>query len=248
MGWPSADPAGPSCCRRQLFARAGAALGAAAFAGSASAKAGQFGKIGIFGMEDISSPFQPGGPKSGPDSTYGYAKSDGPILATGYEVSSPETRRANLVSFESGAAECTLTWGLSPPPSPSPADAFPRSPTMHRARPRWVMGTEPREPGTRESGGSASTILKTLPALSATRDECAAITSVRRAPSPTPPPSPVQNDVTREKAMFVESARRLKTLQPKIDSKTWWFVRCVHFTSPNLSPPPPPPPMVEHWR
>lgn len=72
--------------RRQLFARAGAALGAAAFAGSANAKAGQFGKIGIFGMEDISSPYQPGGPKSGKDATYGFAKSDGPILAADYEL------------------------------------------------------------------------------------------------------------------------------------------------------------------
>merc|ERR1719460_668791 len=104
--------------RRQLFARAGAALAGAAMASSASAKAGQFGKIGVFGMEDLSSPYVPGGPKSGADSTYGYAKSDGPILATGYEA-----------------------------------------------------------------------------------------------------------DVSREKASFLESARRLKTLGPKIESKTWWFVR-----------------------
>merc|ERR1719331_2366508 len=104
--------------RRQLFARAGAAVFGAAMTQSASAKAGQFGKIGIFGMEDISSPYVPGGPKSGKDSTYGYQKSDGPILATGYE-----------------------------------------------------------------------------------------------------------NDVTREKALFVESTRRIKTLLPKIESKTWWFVR-----------------------
>jgi len=104
--------------RRQLFARAGAALAGAAFASSASAKAGQFGKIGVFGMEDLSSPYQPGGPKSGKDATYGYAKSDGPILADGYE-----------------------------------------------------------------------------------------------------------NDVTREKASFLESARRVKSLGPKVESKTWWFVR-----------------------
>merc|ERR1711988_6840 len=96
----------------------GAALGAAAFAGSANAKAGQFGKIGVFGMEDISSPFQPGGPKSGKDATFGYAKSDGPMLANGYEL-----------------------------------------------------------------------------------------------------------DVTREKAAFVESSKRFKSLLPKIESKTWWFVR-----------------------
>merc|ERR1719247_3201265 len=110
--------AGDASSRRQLFARAGAALAGAAFASSASAKAGQFGKIGIFGMEDLSSPYQPGGPKSGPDATYGYAKSDGPILATGYE-----------------------------------------------------------------------------------------------------------SDVGREKALFLESARRIKTLGPKVESKTWWFVR-----------------------
>jgi len=104
--------------RRQLFARAGAALAGAAFASSASAKAGQFGKIGIFGQEDISSPFQPGGPKSGKDATYGYAKSDGPMLATGYE-----------------------------------------------------------------------------------------------------------SDVEREKGLFLEGVRRIKTLGPKIEAKTWWFVR-----------------------
>jgi len=104
--------------RRQLFARAGAALAGAAMASSASAKAGQFGKIGVFGMEDISSPYVPGGPKSGKDATFGYAKSDGPILAKGYE-----------------------------------------------------------------------------------------------------------EDIAREKAAFLESSRRLKTLGPKIESKTWWFIR-----------------------
>jgi len=104
--------------RRQLFARAGAAIFGAAMAESASAKAGQFGKIGIFGMEDMSSPYVPGGPKSGPESTYGYAKTAGEFLANGYAA-----------------------------------------------------------------------------------------------------------DVSREKALFDESARRFKTLQPKIDSKTWWFVR-----------------------
>merc|ERR1719310_2670160 len=104
--------------RRELFAKVGAAVFGAAFVDSASAKSGQFGKIGIFGMEDLSSPYQPGGPKSGPDSTYGYAKTAGDFLAKGYE-----------------------------------------------------------------------------------------------------------NDVTREKLAFEESAKRFKTLQPKIDSKTWWFVR-----------------------
>jgi hypothetical protein len=104
--------------RRELFAKVGAAVLGAAAVDSASAKAGQFGKIGIFGMEDISSPFQPGGPKAGADATFGYAKSSGPKLATGYE-----------------------------------------------------------------------------------------------------------SDVAREKAAFLESSRRISELQPKIESKTWWFVR-----------------------
>ena len=55
---------------------------------SASAKAGQFSKQDIFsvvGVPAISSPYQPGGPKSGPEATYGFVKSDGPILAAGYE-------------------------------------------------------------------------------------------------------------------------------------------------------------------
>lgn len=77
--------------RRDLFARAGAAVFGLSAAQSASAKAGQFSKIDIFSLDQrggtaISSPFQVGGPKSGKDSTYGYAKTDGPILATGYEV------------------------------------------------------------------------------------------------------------------------------------------------------------------
>merc|ERR1711998_521154 len=82
------------------------------------AKAGQFRKIGIFGMEDLSSPYQPGGPKSGKEATFGYAKSDGPMLADGYE-----------------------------------------------------------------------------------------------------------KDVSREKESFLESSRRFKSLGPKVESKTWWFVR-----------------------
>ena len=84
----------------------------------ANAKAGQFGKIGIFGMEDISSPYVPGGPKAGPEATFGYAKSEGEFLAKGYE-----------------------------------------------------------------------------------------------------------SDVSREKAAFLESAKRIGSLQPKLDSKTWWFIR-----------------------
>jgi len=103
--------------RREVFTKAGAALLGAAFVDSASAKAGQFGKVSVFGT-DLSSPFQEGGPKAGKDSTYGYAKSDGPMLATGYE-----------------------------------------------------------------------------------------------------------SDVAREKAAFLESSKRILSLQPKIESKTWWFCR-----------------------
>ena len=76
--------------RRELFARAGAtALGFSAVQ-SASAKAGQFSKLSIFdvvGEPALSSPFQAGGPQgTGPDTTYGYKKSDGPVLAEGYAV------------------------------------------------------------------------------------------------------------------------------------------------------------------
>jgi len=104
--------------RRQFFTKAGAAVFGAVLADSASAKAGQFGKIGIFDMEDLSSPYVPGGPKAGADATFGYAKSEGPMLAKDYKL-----------------------------------------------------------------------------------------------------------DVSREKAAFLESSKRISSLQPKIDSKTWWFVR-----------------------
>merc|ERR1712039_810407 len=104
--------------RRELFAKTGAALLGAAFVDSASAKAGQFGKVSIFGVNDLSSPYNPGGPKAGPDATFGFSKSEGPMLATGY-----------------------------------------------------------------------------------------------------------QNDVAREKAAFVESSKLIFSLQPKIDSKTWWYCR-----------------------
>merc|ERR1719460_815658 len=74
--------------RRTLVAKSSAALFGLTTAQSASAKAGQFGKQTIFdlvGTPAISSPYQPGGPKAGKDATYGYAKSDGPVLADGYE-------------------------------------------------------------------------------------------------------------------------------------------------------------------
>jgi len=73
--------------RRELFTKLGAAvLGGVSLAQSASAKAGQSGKIGFFGMTDLSSPYQPGGPKAGPESTFGYSKSEGDFLANGYEA------------------------------------------------------------------------------------------------------------------------------------------------------------------
>merc|ERR1712113_1201150 len=84
--------------RRELFAKVGAAVFGVAFVDSASAKAGQFGKIGIFGMEDLSSPYQPGGPKAGPESTFGYAKSSGPILAEGYQSDVSREKAAFLES------------------------------------------------------------------------------------------------------------------------------------------------------
>jgi len=83
--------------RRELFTKAGAALLGAAFVDSASAKAGQFGKVSIFGT-DLSSPYQPGGPKAGADATFGYAKSDGPMLATGYEGDVAREKAAFLES------------------------------------------------------------------------------------------------------------------------------------------------------
>jgi len=104
--------------RRELFAKVGAAFAAVAAVDSASAKAGQFGKLGIFGQTDISSPYQPNARLGFGGPTFGYEKSEGPILATGFEA-----------------------------------------------------------------------------------------------------------DVSREKASFLESSKRISSLQPKIDSKTWWFVR-----------------------
>ena len=106
---PSSPPAPPppsplthllslslSLSRRELFAKASAVLAGAAFVEGASAKAGQFGKLSVFDMEDISSPYVPGGPKSGKESTYGYAKSEGDILADGYQVNSHLMKRERL--------------------------------------------------------------------------------------------------------------------------------------------------------
>jgi hypothetical protein len=75
--------------RREILAKASAALASVAAVQSASAKAGQFTKLEIFsvvGQPGISSPYQAGGPKAGADATFGYAKSDGPMLAKGYEA------------------------------------------------------------------------------------------------------------------------------------------------------------------
>ena len=75
--------------RRELFAKAGAALFSFSAVQGASAKAGQFSRQDFFsisGTPAISSPYQPNGPKAGKDATFGYAKSDGPMLATGYET------------------------------------------------------------------------------------------------------------------------------------------------------------------
>merc|ERR1712216_593861 len=73
--------------RRAVLQKAAAAA-TAAVPLAASAKAGQFGKqefFSIVGSPGISSPYQEGGPSTGKDATFGYKKSDGPILARGYE-------------------------------------------------------------------------------------------------------------------------------------------------------------------
>lgn len=87
--------------RRELFAKAGAALAGMSAVQAASAKAGQFSKIEVFsivGTPGISSPFQPGGPKAGEEATFGYAKSAGPKLATGYQADVEREKAAFAVS------------------------------------------------------------------------------------------------------------------------------------------------------
>jgi hypothetical protein len=88
--------------RREMLAQAaGAAIASAAAVQSASAKAGQFTKQEVFsvvGQPGISSPYQAGGPKAGKDATYGYAKSDGPILADGYLADVSREKEALEVS------------------------------------------------------------------------------------------------------------------------------------------------------
>jgi len=91
--------------RRQLFTRAGAAVFALGAVQSASAKAGQFSKLSVFdiiGEPALSSPFQAGGPQgTGPGTTFGYKKSDGPVLALengGYKADVAREKAAFEVS------------------------------------------------------------------------------------------------------------------------------------------------------
>jgi hypothetical protein len=82
MGWVQGSDS-----RREVLAKASAAFASLAAVQSASAKAGQFSKIEVFslvGPPSISSPYQAGGPQAGEGATFGFAKSDGAILAKGY--------------------------------------------------------------------------------------------------------------------------------------------------------------------
>jgi hypothetical protein len=109
-----------SSTRRELFARAGAAVLGVSAVQSASAKAGQFSKLSVFdivGEPSLSSPFQAGGPQGdGPGTTFGYKKSDGPILASGYK--SDVSREKAAFSVSSGIVRAqgpnidTKTWWL----------------------------------------------------------------------------------------------------------------------------------------
>lgn len=106
--------------RRQLFTRAGAAVFAVGAVQSASAKAGQFSKLSVFdiiGEPALSSPYQPGGPQgSGPGTTYGYKKSDGPILADGYQSDVAREKAAFDISAKIVKSQAknidTKTWWL----------------------------------------------------------------------------------------------------------------------------------------
>merc|ERR1719326_2346327 len=113
--------------RREFFAKAGAALASVAVVESASAKAGQFTKLSIFdiaGEPAISSPYAAGGPVAGQitsglesqSATYGFAKSDGPILADGYAKDITREKAALEVSKTIVRAQQknidTKTWWL----------------------------------------------------------------------------------------------------------------------------------------
>jgi len=108
-----------STSRREVFARAGAALFGFSAAQAASAKAGQFSKIEIFsviGEPGISSPYQPGGPKAGPEATFGYAKTEGEFVANGYEADVAREKAAFKVSADIVASQGknveSKTWWL----------------------------------------------------------------------------------------------------------------------------------------
>jgi len=105
--------------RRELFAKAGAAVFGLSAVQAANAKAGEFSKIEIFsviGEPGISSPYQPGGPKAGADATFGYAKSAGPILAKGYEKDVTREREAYKISSKIVSSQAanieSKTWWL----------------------------------------------------------------------------------------------------------------------------------------
>jgi len=91
------DPKMSQNSRREFLTRAGAAAVSLGAAQSASAKPGQFGKIGIFGF-GLSSPYASEGLATGDEATFGYKKS-GEFLAKGYE----EDVTLEKASFETNA-------------------------------------------------------------------------------------------------------------------------------------------------
>ena len=116
----STRPPAPFGRRRDLLARASATLFGVSAVQSASAKAGQFSKLDIFsiiGEPAISSPFQPGGPQGdGPGTTFGYKKSDGPVLASSYKEDVTRERAAFETSCKIVTAQLpnieSKTWWL----------------------------------------------------------------------------------------------------------------------------------------
>jgi len=113
------DPKGKQqAIDRRGALQAAALAAAAAVPMAANAKAGQFSKLDIFsivGQPAISSPYQPGGPRSGKDATYGYKKSDGPILAAGYESDVTREKKAfevskNIVNTQGPNIESKTWW------------------------------------------------------------------------------------------------------------------------------------------
>ena len=102
-----------------MLARAGAALVGFSAVQGASAKAGQFSKISIFdvvGEPSLSSPYQAGGPQgAGPGTTYGFKKSEGPILADGYKEDVSREKAAyevskKIVSSQSANIDSKTWW------------------------------------------------------------------------------------------------------------------------------------------